>query len=347
MPVFHQAIFRHAKYYESIGRKCQALYLEGKSGMSQALGLFDSEKMQIEAAMDNLIKFLEVLGVQISEPSSNNSRFDGQAPDQSKITAAATFYISLISTVMPNLGYLRFHPRQRIRWLQMQFSCAHAKGDLIEKIVASRQLGIAYWNLGDANGAIGFHKISLEVSRETGNRHGEAAALGNLGIAYSELGKNVEAIEFYGLALEIETAIGDKRGRANALGNIGIAHTELGNPRIAIGFHEQALSIDREIGDRQAEAMDLGNLGSSYNAIGQPEMAIRFCQDAIEISRQIGDSRSQASDLFTCALAFEKLADLNKAISHAKTALQIYDELEDPKSRQVSAQLSKWLGLRD
>ncbi|MBP0000448.1 MAG: tetratricopeptide repeat protein, partial [Cyanobacteria bacterium SID2] len=62
---------------------------------------------------------------------------------------------------------------------------------------ALTSLGNAYHSLGQFQRSIEFYQQSLDISREIGNRQGEAASLGNLGNAYHSLGQFQRSIEFY------------------------------------------------------------------------------------------------------------------------------------------------------
>jgi tetratricopeptide (TPR) repeat protein len=342
MPTLREAHFRHARHYQDVGHEAQQLYLKGGENMVRALEYFDGERVHIEVALDCLTENVKGVYSNTQTQCSKNSPACDNDSYQLKLHAAATLFVTLASATLPYTGYLRFHARQRIRWLEAQSICARITLNRTEETAAYRHLGVAYWNLGEPSRAIEYHEKTLGIAREIGNRREEGSALGNLGIAYSELGDTRRAIEFYEQALIIDREIGDQRGEGNALGNLGIAYTELGDARKAVEFHSQALTIDRRLGDRQGEGMDLGNLGSAYLVMGEAGMAVKFCEQAIMIAREIGDQRGEANDLFTSALAFNKLGDLVQAVTRTEAALKIFESLEDPNAAKVRAELTKW-----
>ncbi|MGR3279355.1 CHAT domain-containing protein, partial [Acaryochloris marina NIES-2412] len=137
---------------------------------------------------------------------------------------------------------------------------------------------------------------TLDISREIGNREGEANALGNLGIAYGALGQYQKAISFLQQTLDISREIGNRVGEANALGNLGLAYGALGQYQKAISFHQQQLDISREIGNREGEANALGNLGLAYYFLGQYQKAIDHYQQSLTLFQAIGDR--EGSGLF-------------------------------------------------
>jgi tetratricopeptide (TPR) repeat protein len=131
--------------------------------------------------------------------------------------------------------------------------------------VVCGNLGGVYQFLGQYQWSIDFHQQSLEIAREIGNCHGEAASLGNLGNAHRALGEYQWAIDFHQqsleIAREIAREIGNRGVEAIPLGNLGNAYLALGQYQRAIDFSRQSLEITREIGDRGGEARVLGNLG--------------------------------------------------------------------------------------
>ena len=353
------AMMRYAGHYIKVGNEAQQLYLKGGENVLRGLELFDRERVHIEAA------------------------FEWLAPRRDETSAA--LLVSLVHAVA-HTGSLRFHPRQRIRWLEIQCEAARITKNRQDESAGLGNLGSAYYSLGEPRKAIEFYEQALEIDREIGDRQGESAGLDNLGIAYADLGEPRKAIEFYEQALVIDREIGDRRGEGKALGNLGIAYADLGEPRKAIEFYEQQLVITREIGDRHGEGNALGNLGVAYKNLGEPRKAIEFYEQRLVIAREIGDRlgegntlgnlgtayqnlgkpskaiefyeqwliiareigyrRGEASSLFNSALALDKLNDRAQAVARAQAALQIFEVIEHPQAAKVRALLEKWKGDR-
>ncbi len=348
------AQLRHARHYQAVGAAADELYLQGGENMLRGLVLFDRERAHLETAFDWL---------------------QSQNDDES-----SRLVVSLVDAIAYTSG-LRFHPRQRIRWLEVQCDAARRVKDRRGEGAALGNLGLAYFALSDARKAIEFYEQALTIDREIGDRRGEGAALGNLGNAYAALGDSRKAIEFYeqaltiareigdrrgegadlgnlGLAyadlgdarkaiefyeqhLKIAREIGDRRGEGNALGNLGVAYKNLGDARKAIEFYEQRLVIAREIGDRRGEGNALGNLGLAYAALGDARKAIEFYEQALTIDREIGDRRGEGNALFNSALALDKLGDRAQSITRAEAALRVYEAIEGPCAK-VHAKLAEW-----
>ncbi|XZN92604.1 MAG: CHAT domain-containing protein [Microcoleus sp.] len=151
-------------------------------------------------------------------------------------------------------------------------------------------MGIAYDSLGQFARAIEFYQQLLEISREIGDRTGEAASLGNLGISYRSLGQYQGAIEFYEQSLEISRELGNRQGEAISLRNLGNAYQSLGQLHKAIEFYEQSLEISQAICDRLGLANLLASLGNAYYLLEIYHKAFEFYRQYLEISQDIGNS---------------------------------------------------------
>ncbi|PJB03612.1 MAG: hypothetical protein CO124_02195 [Candidatus Huberarchaeum crystalense] len=88
-------------------------------------------------------------------------------------------------------------------------------------------LGIAYYYLGDFKKAIEYHKNSLKIKKEIGDKAGESKCYTNLGVAYDDLGDFKKAIVFLENSLKIAKEIGDKAGESNCYENLGIIYNKL------------------------------------------------------------------------------------------------------------------------
>jgi CHAT domain-containing protein len=180
------------------------------------------------------------------------------------------------------------------------------------------------------------YEQSLTITREIGDRAGEANTLNNIGIVYESLGNYPEAIAQYEASLAIKREIGDRAGEANTLNNIGIVYESLGKYPEAIAQYEASLAITREIGDRATEAQTLNNIGIVYESLGKYPEAIAQYEASLAITREIGDRAGEANTLGNMGLLFEAQNDPVLAIIFLKQAINIYEAIRD--SNQALAQ---------
>ena len=84
-----------------------------------------------------------------------------------------------------------------------------------------RNLGTVFLSVGRYTKAEGYLQKALVISKEIGDKEGEASAYGNLGIVFQSVGQYTKAEEYLQNALVISKEIGDKEGEASAYGNLG------------------------------------------------------------------------------------------------------------------------------
>src|SRR6266536_3076989 len=141
--------------------------------------------------------------------------------------------------------------RHMVDWLAVAnaaLCAADADGDPQARAAARRNLGLAYYFLGDYVRAAEHHTGALALARQAGWVEGEAATLGNLAMVHTELGHLRQAADHHARALALNRQIGSKAGQAIALGNLGHASLRMGTLQRAVDQLTQALALAREIG---------------------------------------------------------------------------------------------------
>jgi len=188
-------------------------------------------------------------------------------------------------------------------------------------------LGNSYYLLGQFTEAIDLFEQALAIDRETGDRDGEAADLGNLGLCYGDLGQIPRAIDLYEQALAIARETGNRDAQAAALGNLANSYANLGQTARAIDLYEQALAIYRETGNWPGESRQLGNLGSSYADLGQTARAIDLDEQALALARQIGYRFAEAAYLGNLGEAHGDLGSWDQGARYSREAIDIADAI--------------------
>jgi tetratricopeptide (TPR) repeat protein len=103
--------------------------------------------------------------------------------------------------------YLRQHPHDRTQWLEVQLAAAQQLKERDSECVALGNLGLAWFDLGEARKAIQFYEQVLTIAREIGDRRVEGNALWNMSLSVDSLGDRVRAIALAEAALKIYQAI--------------------------------------------------------------------------------------------------------------------------------------------
>jgi len=290
----------HAEHFIAVAEQSQALYLQGHEHLLQGLALFDQERAHLEAVFG----FLQ----------SDSHR--------------AKQLLHLVDCVA-HTGELRFHPYQRIHWLQAQEVVAQQTGNRQHECNALGNIGNVYYSLGEPSKAIRYYEQVLSISHEIDDQHSVGNALGNLGPAYTALGEPRKAVDYCEQALFFARKISNQHSEGKILGNMGIAYKNLGETHKAIGCHEQNLAIACEIGDRRGEGSALGNLGVAYRDLGEPGKAIGYFEQQLTIADEIGDRRGKASALGNMGNFYSTLDEPSKAIGYHEQHLAIALEIAD------------------
>ena len=140
------------------------------------------------------------------------------------------------------------------------------------------------------------YEKAISITREIGDRKGEAAAYGNLGVVFSSLGKYDKAKEYLWKAHSVAIEISDRAREASCYGNLGTVFLSLGEYGKAKHYVEKALNIRIKTGDRAGEAADYGNLGTVFLSLGEYGKAKAYVEKALKIRIEIGDRAGEAAD---------------------------------------------------
>ena len=347
---------RHASHYRNVLLSANKCYLEGGAGVLEGLQIYDLEQRQITAGQ-----------------SWAMSRMD----EDIAAKRLAADYADVVD-FLP----LRLPPRLRIVWGEAQAAACRSLGDYRREVFALDTIGYAYYDLGEPDRAIDFHKKALEIREKRGVRIGQGRTLGNLGKAYSALGNLSEGINYhersiqafdeegdkrnisvalgllgrdYALLGKAETAVelsrrgmllarelGERKAECWAMNSLGMSYAALGDNGNAVKQFNQALMIASEIKDRWSEGQALGNLGLAYTALGETQQALEYYHQQLCVAQEIGDRSSEATALYHRAFVFEQVQEIKSAVASMERAIEILKSSKNPKAAKAKAKLEEW-----
>ena len=200
-----------------------------------------------------------------------------------------------------------------------------------EEAHLSLEQGKLYQRQGKYQKAKEHFMKALSITKEIGDKNGEASSYGNLGTVFFCFGEYVKAEEYLQKALEIKKEIGDKRGEASCCGNLGTVFQSFGKYVKAEEYHHKALQIIREIGDKDREATCYGNLGTLFLSLSEYVKAEAYLQKALQIHKEIGGKDGEATCYANLGTVFLSLAKYVKAEEYLQKALQIKREHGDKR----------------
>jgi tetratricopeptide (TPR) repeat protein len=279
----------YAEATVEIARAIQAQYAAGGEEVLQALACFDLELPHLEAARA------------WAEAHSGTARGDHLLVD----LALATRDIGNLRSAVRN---------ERIpRWERV---CAAAQrlADHRSAVIALRNLGFAYEELGEPRRALPYYDQALTLAQALGDPAYIGAALNNLGLACICLGTPQQAIVYFERWLTIAREQADQRAEAIGLGNQGMAYAALGEASRARVILEQALAQTRATGFRRFEGYLLGNLGRTCADLGDFQAAADACRDSSAIARTLDDQRMEGYALSYLALTLVRQGEHARAL---------------------------------
>ncbi|HEY9909853.1 MAG TPA: tetratricopeptide repeat protein [Thermosynechococcaceae cyanobacterium] len=171
--------------------------------------------------------------------------------------------------------------------------------------------------------AKGFHQIAREAAAAAGDRPCEIANLNHLSRTAAAQKNYAEAVSYSQRALIISRQVGDRPGEANALVNLGYGEVLLAQQReqaepevyeSAIDYLRQGLNLAERENDRQSQALGFNSLGIAYLAIDQAQEAIASLSSSLKAAQTAGDLYLQGLNLAYTAEAYYRLGQRDTAI---------------------------------
>lgn len=197
-------------------------------------------------------------------------------------------------------------------------------------------LGASCRALGDTQRAIAFHTQALDIAQPAADHPCSIANLNHLSRTYAEQRQFNEAVDFSQRALVLSRQVGDRLGEANALTNLGYAEVlraqqrEYAEPEVyesAIEYLTQGLQLAEKLGDRQSQALCLSSLGIACLALERTEEAIAHLQRGIEAAQFSGDLSLQGMNLSQLAEAYYRQEQRQEAIAAAALAMYLLEQI--------------------
>jgi DNA-binding SARP family transcriptional activator/tetratricopeptide (TPR) repeat protein len=164
------------------------------------------------------------------------------------------------------------------------------------------------------------HRIALTSARQVSNRRGEAWVLNNLGNSLARIGK-AEGIGYLEQALGISREIGDRIGEARAAHNLAEGHYLVNGPQTALEPMLRSLQVQREVGYSALHAGTLNNLGQIYIELGRLDEAVDCLQDALPIYASSNSAHGMGHVLLNLGRAQLELGHHEEALAHFQRSL--------------------------
>ncbi|GAB1544522.1 tetratricopeptide repeat protein [Scytonema sp. NUACC21] len=216
-------------------------------------------------------------------------------------------------------------------------------------------LGYSQRALGQYRRAAEFHASALEIARNAGDRPCEIANLNHLSRTCVDEKMYGEAINYSQRALIMSRQTGDRTGEANALVNLGYSEvmqaqqmeqTEPETYEMAINYLQQGLALSERLGDLQSRALCFSSLGIAYLVIGQQQEAIKHLESGCQTAQISGDLYLQALNLANLAEVYYQLQNLEQTVYAGCLGMYLLNQIASNEWRKTAGLLTVLQGQR-
>ncbi|CAH1272772.1 TTC28 [Branchiostoma lanceolatum] len=280
------------------------------------------EEINALIAMGNALRFLG----KIEQAKSHLTTALQMAQQTENQHGQMSVYLS-----MGDLQREQLHsPRTSIHYYEQALSLARQLMNRVEEALAYERLGLAYFDMGEYEKALEWHKKHLDMSQDNGDSKQQIRAHTNLGSTYRLLGKQDQATSHTSTALQMAQQTGDLHGQMEVYIKTGNLHREqLHSPLTATQYYEKHLALAKQLGDRRQEALAYNCLGHVHYGIEEYVEALEWYHKALKIREDDGDRKTQVTQHTDIGNAYRELGKEDQATSHFNTALQIAQQTGD------------------
>jgi len=191
------------------------------------------------------------------------------------------------------------------------------------RALALKNIGAAYYFLGNTNTTLDYYEQSLNVYDSIGDLEGKAMILNNFGTVYYMKGTDDKALDYYFKSLDVAEKIGNKARIVTAYSNIGnVFHNKRATTEKALSFFLKALNLSEEIDDKNIIGGLSVNLGEIYLELNKDDSALFFFsksliayENTINMPyplRDMGQFYAKKKDYKTAIKYFERAYEMAK-----------------------------------
>lgn len=179
------------------------------------------------------------------------------------------------------------------------------------------------------------HDLAKDIAQEAGDYKCEIANLNHLSRISINQKQYAEAISTSQRALILSRQKGDRMGEANALANLGYAEvfqaqlleSDPDAYELAIGYLEQGLALSEKLKDFQSQALCALSLGSAYVTLNDIDEALKYLEKASYAAADAGDRYLHALCLVNFGEAFYQEKDYSKVVFASTIAMYKLEQM--------------------
>jgi tetratricopeptide (TPR) repeat protein len=204
-------------------------------------------------------------------------------------------------------------------------------------------LGYSQRAMGQVERSLAFHQQALEIAQTANDTPCEIANLNHISRTYLSQKLYANAISYAQRALILSRQRGDRLGEANALTNLGYAQILTAQQierlipeasEVSIGYLTEGLRLSEQLGDRQSQALCCNSLGIAHGLLEQHEEAIVYLQKGLQAALRSGDLYLQGLNWAYLAESYYRLGNYSQAISAGLLSLYGLEQIQAPEQSQ-------------
>jgi CHAT domain-containing protein/tetratricopeptide (TPR) repeat protein len=249
-------------------------------------------------------------------------------PDLARLSGERAFMTGLKLSKDPS----KDAKEQAINYYKDALRFWHASSDRYDEaktLLSLARLSWSLWERAAESQVVDYDTQAIELSRQIGDRRGEALAQRHLGLIYITFDPR-RSRDYATESLAFWRGQGDKPNEASTLNIIGGAYEYMGDVNTALQFYEDSLRLQRELKSLGGTANLLNNTGQLLERIGEPQEALRRFQQVVDL---VGATKTPlarqalAGALNNTAYTFLGLGDPETAVEYCKRSLPLQREV--------------------
>ncbi|WP_022855675.1 tetratricopeptide repeat protein [Thermodesulfobacterium thermophilum] len=193
-----------------------------------------------------------------------------------------------------------------------------------ELAVVYNWMGMAYDKKGLLDEALLYYSKDLHLSKELGDKRGEAASLNNIAGIYRRKGEYQKALEYYNESLRLKT---DEKEKAVTYNNIATLYSDLGDYKKAVEHYKKSLEIDERYGNYHGYAATLLNLGNIYRKMKDYKQAEACLLEGLKRVKKIEDRFWEGVAYVYLGLLYRDTGNRALAKEYLNKALRTFQEI--------------------
>lgn len=201
-------------------------------------------------------------------------------------------------------------------------------------------IGTVYEEMGMADKAIYYDKLSLSLTLRIGDTLRAAGKYNNIGVAFEELVHNADsAIYYYTKAYDIYEKNSHRLSFAQVCNNLGLQYVLLNDFKLAEYYLKKAQQIFDSLHNKQGKADIYHHYGKFYFAKGNNAQAAKSLNAAINIMKETGDKKNLIEVGSILSEVYIKMGKYTNALKMMQFSNNLKDSVLNVENTKIIADM--------